>query len=166
MNDSRGSRPCGAPCKSKSASRLLIILTDLADKASTMSSNLALLTQAHTAIAAKRRARKTQIAEIVFDDDARRDFLTGFHKRKLAKAEAARSKAKEREKQEHLEIRREVRLLWSRIIRHQLSVSIAALSANKHWKTRHGSKRHMQSSQVSWLLPFRKFQIFARPRRR
>ena len=39
-----------------------------------------------------------------------RDFLTGFHKRKLAKKEAARSRAKEREKQERLEARREVRL--------------------------------------------------------
>jgi len=114
-----------------------------------MSSNLALLTQAHTAIAAKRRARKTQIAEIVFDDDARRDFLTGFHKRKLAKAEAARSKAKEREKQEHMEVLREVRLPWSPCIHRQLSASIAALSANKRWKTRHASKKHMQSSQVS-----------------
>ena len=37
-----------------------------------------------------------------------REFLTGFHKRKLAKKEAARSKAKEREKQERLETRRDV----------------------------------------------------------
>jgi ribosomal RNA-processing protein 17 len=36
--------------------------------------------------------------------------LTGFHKRKLAKTEAARSRAKEREKQERLEARREVHL--------------------------------------------------------
>jgi ribosomal RNA-processing protein 17 len=35
--------------------------------------------------------------------------LTGFHKRKLAKAEAARTKAKERGKKERLEARREVR---------------------------------------------------------
>ena len=39
-----------------------------------------------------------------------REFLTGFHKRKLAKKEAARSRAKEREKQERLEARREVHL--------------------------------------------------------
>lgn len=37
-----------------------------------------------------------------------RDFLTGFHKRKVAKAEAARKKAQEREKQSRLEARREV----------------------------------------------------------
>lgn len=34
--------------------------------------------------------------------------MTGFHKRKLAKAEVARSKAKERERQERLQARREV----------------------------------------------------------
>ncbi|TEB38414.1 hypothetical protein FA13DRAFT_1726094 [Coprinellus micaceus] len=72
--------------------------------------NLALLTQSHNAIAAKKNARRGQVKEIVFDDDARRDFLTGFHKRKKAKADAARKRAQERAKQEHLEGRREVRV--------------------------------------------------------
>lgn len=36
------------------------------------------------------------------------EFLTGFHKRKLAKTEAARKKAIEREKQQRQEDRREV----------------------------------------------------------
>ncbi|KAF8806439.1 hypothetical protein BYT27DRAFT_7167731 [Phlegmacium glaucopus] len=74
-----------------------------------MPNNIAILTQSHKAIAAKKKAKRDQIKEIVFDDEARREFLTGFHKRKLAKAEAARSKAKEREKQERLEARREQR---------------------------------------------------------
>ena len=39
-----------------------------------------------------------------------RDFLTGFHKRKLQKKEDAKKKAVEREKQERLDARREVRL--------------------------------------------------------
>ncbi|KAJ7188142.1 nucleolar protein 12-domain-containing protein [Mycena filopes] len=72
-------------------------------------SNIASLTRSHGAIAAKKRAKSTQIKEILFDDDARREFLTGFHKRKLAKADAARKKAVEREKQERLETRREQR---------------------------------------------------------
>lgn len=38
-----------------------------------------------------------------------RDFLTGFHKRKLEKQDAARKKALEREKSARLEARREVR---------------------------------------------------------
>lgn len=37
-----------------------------------------------------------------------RDFLTGFHKRKLAKKEEGKKKAIARDKQEHLEARREV----------------------------------------------------------
>ena len=37
-----------------------------------------------------------------------REFLTGFHKRKVAKAEAGKKKALERQKQDRLEVRREV----------------------------------------------------------
>ncbi len=37
-----------------------------------------------------------------------REFLTGFHKRKLEKKEQAKKKAQEREKQDRLEARREV----------------------------------------------------------
>ncbi|KIY53972.1 hypothetical protein FISHEDRAFT_54773 [Fistulina hepatica ATCC 64428] len=72
-----------------------------------MSSNLEVLTRSHAVIAAKKRNKKNQIQKVVFDDTARREFLTGFHKRKLARAEAARKKATEREKQERLEARRE-----------------------------------------------------------
>lgn len=36
------------------------------------SSNIASLTKSHRAIAGKKRARREQIKEIVFDDDARR----------------------------------------------------------------------------------------------
>ncbi|PPQ63470.1 hypothetical protein CVT24_005127 [Panaeolus cyanescens] len=74
-----------------------------------MSSNYHLLTKSHNLIAAKKKAKRDQVKEVLFDDEARREFLTGFHKRKLAKAEAARNKAKEREKQERLQLRREQR---------------------------------------------------------
>lgn len=43
----------------------------------------------------------------------RRSFLTGFHKRKVARREHAKKKAQLREKQERLETRREVRSLVS-----------------------------------------------------
>ncbi|KAH7926509.1 hypothetical protein BV22DRAFT_1062709 [Leucogyrophana mollusca] len=72
-------------------------------------SNLAVLTQSHKAIAAKKRAKRDQIKEVIFDEDARREFLTGFHKRKVAKQEAAKKKAQLREKEERLETRREHR---------------------------------------------------------
>jgi ribosomal RNA-processing protein 17 len=71
--------------------------------------NLDVLTQSHSAIASKQRAKRTQVKEVIFDEVARHDFLTGFHKRKLAKTEAARKKALEREKQQRLEDRREQR---------------------------------------------------------
>ncbi|CAL1707443.1 unnamed protein product [Somion occarium] len=74
-----------------------------------MSSNLSVLTKSHKIIASKKRARREQIKEVVFDDDARREFLTGFHKRKVEKKENAKKKAQEREKQERLEARREKR---------------------------------------------------------
>jgi len=40
-----------------------------------------------------------------------REFLTGFHKRKLAKKEEGKKRAQAREKEQRLEARREVRTL-------------------------------------------------------
>ena len=73
------------------------------------SSNITVLTKSHSIVAAKKKAKKEQIKEIVFDDAARRqvvrslnnfpfnvpcrDFLTGFHKRKLQKKEEAEKTA-------------------------------------------------------------------------
>jgi hypothetical protein len=41
-------------------------------------SNLAVLTRSHNAIAAKKRAKRDQIKEIIFDDEARRCRLADF----------------------------------------------------------------------------------------
>ena len=41
-----------------------------------------------------------------------REFLTGFHKRKLAKKEEGKKRAQAREKEERLEARREVHILF------------------------------------------------------
>lgn len=71
--------------------------------------NLSVLTRSHKVASLKKRAKREQIKEVVFDDDARREFLTGFHKRKLAKKEAAKKKAVEREKQQRREQRLEQR---------------------------------------------------------
>ncbi|KAG6845902.1 hypothetical protein H0H87_000708 [Tephrocybe sp. NHM501043] len=88
--------------------------------------NLAILTQSHTAIAAKKKAKRDQVKEVLFDDAARREFLTGFHKRKLAKADAARKKAVEREKQERQESRREQRrMLRERAVENAAEVESA-----------------------------------------
>ncbi|KAI5827284.1 hypothetical protein K523DRAFT_418582 [Schizophyllum commune Tattone D] len=88
-------------------------------------SNLDHLTRAHQAVAAKRRAKKNQVKEIVFDDTARREFLTGFHKRKVARTDAARKKAMEKEKQARLEARREQR----QILREQAAENAATVEA-------------------------------------
>ncbi|RPD78533.1 hypothetical protein L226DRAFT_531875 [Lentinus tigrinus ALCF2SS1-7] len=75
------------------------------------STNLTVLTKSHNIIAAKKKAKREQVKEVLFDDAARREFLTGFHKRKLQKKELAKKKAQDREKQERLEARREHRRL-------------------------------------------------------
>ncbi|KAI0256162.1 nucleolar protein 12-domain-containing protein [Lactifluus subvellereus] len=74
-----------------------------------MASNDQLLTHSHKVVRAKKRQKQEQVKAVVFDDDARREFLTGFHKRKLAKKEESKKKAQAREKQERLEARREQR---------------------------------------------------------
>jgi ribosomal RNA-processing protein 17 len=50
-------------------------------------------------------------AEILFDTAAREDYLTGFHKRKLARIKQAQELAKEAAKEEKRSHRREVRSL-------------------------------------------------------
>jgi ribosomal RNA-processing protein 17 len=91
-----------------------------------MTSNIQSLTQSHKVIRAKKKQKREQVPAVVFDEDARRcalhihficrlcitpqhrEFLTGFHKRKVAKKEESKKKAIAREKQERLEARREV----------------------------------------------------------
>lgn len=56
----------------------------------------------------KKRKRQHAIDEIKFDDDARAEYLTGFHKRKLQRARNAQEQAAERARQEKIEARRQV----------------------------------------------------------
>ncbi|EER25926.1 hypothetical protein CPC735_043700 [Coccidioides posadasii C735 delta SOWgp] len=58
------------------------------------------------------KRRKLAIApvdEIVFDNDARHDFLTGFHKRKVQRAKHAQEIAEKKAKEERREHRRKLR---------------------------------------------------------
>jgi ribosomal RNA-processing protein 17 len=71
-------------------------------------SNIALLTEGAAYIKRARAARQEQVDEIKFDDDARKEWLTGFSKRKKAKVEDRRSRAKERDRQAHVDERRKV----------------------------------------------------------
>ncbi|KAH9040957.1 nucleolar protein 12-domain-containing protein [Lactarius pseudohatsudake] len=90
-----------------------------------MTSNIKSLTQSHKVIRAKRKQKREQVPAIVFDEDARREFLTGFHKRKLAKKEESKKRALAREKQEHLEARREKR----RVLAEQATQNAAKVEA-------------------------------------
>jgi len=58
----------------------------------------------------KKRKTVHKIEEISFDNDARADYLTGFHKRKVARATKAREEAEKKEKEERVRIRAQVSL--------------------------------------------------------
>lgn len=57
----------------------------------------------------RKRAKTKQVEEITFDDDARSEYLTGFHKRKQARIKLAQEQAAQREKEERIVQRKEVR---------------------------------------------------------
>ncbi|CAG8651079.1 21498_t:CDS:2 [Dentiscutata erythropus] len=68
--------------------------------------NLTLLTEGSKIYSEKRKRKNNQIPEIVFDETARREYLTGFHKRKLERQAKAKKIALEREKKEKAEIKK------------------------------------------------------------
>ncbi|KAG8833159.1 hypothetical protein FRC17_011230 [Serendipita sp. 399] len=72
-------------------------------------SNVTVLTHENQVWASKKRQKKEQVKEVLFDENARREYLTGFRKRKLARQEAGKAKALEKERQARLEERRERR---------------------------------------------------------
>jgi hypothetical protein len=57
----------------------------------------------------KRKIAVTAPEKIEFDFSAREEYLTGFHKRKLARIKHAQEENAKREKEEKLRFRREVR---------------------------------------------------------
>ena len=59
-------------------------------------------------VPSKKRKKTFAIEEITFDANAREDFLTGFHKRKLQRAKQAREEAAKKEKAERIEERKNV----------------------------------------------------------
>lgn len=56
----------------------------------------------------KRRKINSTIEEINFDLDARADYLTGFHKRKLQRAKQAQEEAEKKARQERIAQRKQV----------------------------------------------------------
>ncbi|KAG0002482.1 hypothetical protein BGZ80_007124 [Entomortierella chlamydospora] len=74
-----------------------------------MSSNSQVLSSGGEIYAKKRKARQEQVAELTFDLEARKEYLTGFHKRKVHRQNVAREIAKKKEHEEKLEARKEAR---------------------------------------------------------
>lgn len=56
----------------------------------------------------KRKPNPSAPEQIAFDPTAREEYLTGFHKRKLARIKHAQEEAAKKEKEERLRFRREV----------------------------------------------------------
>ena len=56
----------------------------------------------------KRKKGEPAIEEIIFDPDARQDYLTGFHKRKLQRIKHAKEEALKKERAEKLASRKAV----------------------------------------------------------
>lgn len=58
--------------------------------------------------ATKRRKIESKVDEVNFDYDARQEYLTGFHKRKVQRTKAAQDAAARRARQERIEERKKV----------------------------------------------------------
>jgi ribosomal RNA-processing protein 17 len=56
----------------------------------------------------KRKHSAPIVEEVKFDDDARADYLTGFHKRKVQRVKHAQEQAVKQDKAERIEARKRV----------------------------------------------------------
>jgi len=57
----------------------------------------------------KKRKTEHKIAEISFDDEKRADYLTGFHKRKVARAKMAQAEGAKKAREERVLMRKQLR---------------------------------------------------------
>ncbi|OAA66243.1 protein required for cell viability Rrp17 [Cordyceps fumosorosea ARSEF 2679] len=57
----------------------------------------------------KKRKNTSEVGEVTFDNDARQEYLTGFHKRKQQRIKNAQEAAAKRARQEKLDTRKQVR---------------------------------------------------------
>ena len=74
------------------------------------SNNSAILSVDKEALARKRREKSKQVDELVFDEDKRREYLTGFRKRKQKRLNDRREKAKARDSEAKKQETKEVRM--------------------------------------------------------
>ncbi|PMD32021.1 hypothetical protein L207DRAFT_500385 [Hyaloscypha variabilis F] len=57
----------------------------------------------------KKRKTEHKVEEISFDNDARADYLTGFHKRKVERAKRAKAEAEKKMREERVVVRKQLR---------------------------------------------------------
>ncbi len=81
----------------------------------------------------KRRKPTSAIEEIAFDFNAREDYLTGFHKRKLQRIKYAKEEATKKEREERITARKIVRLLLE-LIRGMANDCRYAMDGNRIWR--------------------------------
>ncbi|EEB09555.1 rRNA processing protein Rrp17 [Schizosaccharomyces japonicus yFS275] len=70
--------------------------------------NSSLLTRGYS-IYKKKRGKKQVEEEIVFDKEKRKEFLTGFHKRKLERKKRAQEQLKKQEREQKIALRKAMR---------------------------------------------------------
>lgn len=82
----------------------------------------------------KKRKTESKVEEVTFDLNARQDYLTGFHKRKLQRAKYAQEKAAERARLDRIEARKKVRasFLGSRL---KIDIILAARREKSRFRT-------------------------------
>lgn len=81
----------------------------------------------------KRRKLTSAIEEIAFDFNAREDYLTGFHKRKLQRIKHAKEEATKKEREERITARKIVRLLLE-LVRGMADDCRYAMDGNQIWR--------------------------------
>ncbi|KAI8581510.1 hypothetical protein K450DRAFT_231659 [Umbelopsis ramanniana AG] len=93
--------------------------------------NTKLLSAGSRIYAKKRKQKQETVDRIDFDFDARQEFLTGFHKRKLDRKKKAREIAIERERVDRLQARAEAREERQRLADNNMT-QMAALLRQQH----------------------------------
>ncbi|KAI9269121.1 nucleolar protein 12-domain-containing protein [Phascolomyces articulosus] len=89
--------------------------------------NTDILTAGSKAYAKKRRIKKQTIERVDFDPDSRKEYLTGFHKRKVERKKKAQENYQERLRQEKIRDRAALRAERKRQMEQRLSDMQAAL---------------------------------------
>jgi hypothetical protein len=82
----------------------------------------------------KRRKATSGIEEINFDFNARAEYLTGFHKRKVQRAKQAQEEAAKKAKEERIAARKQVSLVSALACQRRTNNVSCARSVVRNWR--------------------------------